>query len=155
MDHDSGVITRPKFRIWVRPDGIVQLTWVGGRNRSAGCPRGDRGDGRAHVAGSPVRQSRRKDPFSGRSSIMGLSAPNLGSGRAVLSERRCVPDTRWKALCRPAPMTQVLAAPPDPPAVVQVESVGDKLRQLAALRDDGIISAEEFEAKKADLLRAF
>jgi hypothetical protein len=35
------------------------------------------------------------------------------------------------------------------------ETVGDKLRQLATLRDDGIISAEEFEAKKAELLRAF
>jgi hypothetical protein len=47
------------------------------------------------------------------------------------------------------------AAPPDSPAVGQGESVGDKLRQLASLRDDGIISAEEFEAKKAELLRAF
>ena len=28
MDHDSGVITHPKFRIWLRPDGIVQLVWV-------------------------------------------------------------------------------------------------------------------------------
>jgi hypothetical protein len=28
MDHDSGVITRPKFRIWLRPDGIVQLVWA-------------------------------------------------------------------------------------------------------------------------------
>ena len=27
MDHDSGVITHPKFRIWLRPDGIVQLVW--------------------------------------------------------------------------------------------------------------------------------
>jgi hypothetical protein len=25
MDHDSGVITHPKFRIWLRPDGIVQV----------------------------------------------------------------------------------------------------------------------------------
>ncbi len=24
MDHDPGVITHPKFRIWLRPDGIVQ-----------------------------------------------------------------------------------------------------------------------------------
>jgi hypothetical protein len=41
-----------------------------------------------------------------------------------------------------------LAAPvaPAPP------SVDDKLRSLAKLRDDGIISAEEFEAKKAELL---
>ena len=25
MEHDSGVITHPKFRIWLRPDGIVQV----------------------------------------------------------------------------------------------------------------------------------
>ena len=28
MDQDSGVITHPKFRMWLRPDGIVQMTWV-------------------------------------------------------------------------------------------------------------------------------
>jgi hypothetical protein len=28
MDHDSDVITNPKFRIWLRPDGIVQLVWA-------------------------------------------------------------------------------------------------------------------------------
>ena len=28
MEHDSGVITHPKFRMWLRPDGIVQLVWV-------------------------------------------------------------------------------------------------------------------------------
>jgi hypothetical protein len=28
MDHDSGVITHPKFRMWLRPDGIVQLAWA-------------------------------------------------------------------------------------------------------------------------------
>src|ERR1035437_5104848 len=28
MDHGSGVITHPKFRMWLRPDGIVQLVWV-------------------------------------------------------------------------------------------------------------------------------
>ena len=27
MDRDSGVITHPKFRIWLRPDGIVQIVW--------------------------------------------------------------------------------------------------------------------------------
>jgi hypothetical protein len=43
----------------------------------------------------------------------------------------------------------------DQPAVGPGETVGDKLRQLAALRDDGIISSEEFEAKKAEMLRAF
>lgn len=33
MDHDSGVITHPvithpKFRMWLRPDGIVQVQWA-------------------------------------------------------------------------------------------------------------------------------
>jgi hypothetical protein len=31
----------------------------------------------------------------------------------------------------------------------------DKLRQPAALRDEGLITGDEFEAKKADLLRDF
>jgi hypothetical protein len=30
MDRDSGVITHPKFRMWLRPDGIVQVVWVTG-----------------------------------------------------------------------------------------------------------------------------
>jgi hypothetical protein len=28
MDHDSGVVTHPKCRMWLRPDGIVQLAWA-------------------------------------------------------------------------------------------------------------------------------
>ena len=32
MDHDSRVITHPKFRMWLRPDGIVQMAWL---NRAA------------------------------------------------------------------------------------------------------------------------
>ena len=28
MDRDSGLITRPKFRMWLRSDGIVQLVWA-------------------------------------------------------------------------------------------------------------------------------
>ena len=28
MADDSGVITHPKFRMWLRPDGIVQLVWA-------------------------------------------------------------------------------------------------------------------------------
>ena len=58
----------------------------------------------------------------------------------------------------PAPVTQV-AAPPPPPAPVAPPapaepSVDEKLRSLAKLRDDGIISPEEFDAKKAELLEA-
>jgi hypothetical protein len=28
MADESGVITHPKFRMWLRPDGIVHLAWV-------------------------------------------------------------------------------------------------------------------------------
>jgi len=28
MNHDDGVITQPKFRMWLRPDGVVQLVWA-------------------------------------------------------------------------------------------------------------------------------
>jgi hypothetical protein len=28
MADDSSVITHPKFRMWLRPDGIVQLVWA-------------------------------------------------------------------------------------------------------------------------------
>jgi hypothetical protein len=28
MDHHSGIITQPKFRMWLRPDGIVHMTWA-------------------------------------------------------------------------------------------------------------------------------
>ena len=28
MNHESGVITHPEFRMWLRPGGIVQLSWV-------------------------------------------------------------------------------------------------------------------------------
>jgi hypothetical protein len=28
MNDETGVITHPKFRMWLRPDGIVQAAWV-------------------------------------------------------------------------------------------------------------------------------
>ena len=28
MDHDAGVIARPQYRMWPRPDGIVHLVWA-------------------------------------------------------------------------------------------------------------------------------
>jgi hypothetical protein len=28
MDRETGVIEHPKFRMWLRPDGIVQLVWI-------------------------------------------------------------------------------------------------------------------------------
>jgi len=60
----------------------------------------------------------------------------------------------------PVPTVVVASAPSSPtpqPMVASVSSAvspGDRLRQLAGLRDDGIISPEEFEAKKAEILRS-
>jgi uncharacterized membrane protein YdbT with pleckstrin-like domain len=55
----------------------------------------------------------------------------------------------------PAPAAEVTVplpvAPPPPPAPAE-PTVEDKLRSLAKLRDDGIITPEEFEAKKAEIL---
>jgi uncharacterized membrane protein YdbT with pleckstrin-like domain len=44
------------------------------------------------------------------------------------------------------------AAPAAPPTPAEKPSVTDLIEELAALRDKGIITPEEFEAKKADLL---
>jgi hypothetical protein len=62
------------------------------------------------------------------------------------------PPVRQAALPGPDTLTSEL---PTDPRVVSSATAGDKLRQLATLRDDGIISSEEFEAKKAELLRSF
>ncbi|HEV2890688.1 MAG TPA: PH domain-containing protein [Frankiaceae bacterium] len=44
------------------------------------------------------------------------------------------------------------AAPPAPPAPPAQPDVVDQLRRLGELRDSGIVTPEEFEAKKAELL---
>ena len=41
----------------------------------------------------------------------------------------------------------------EPALVSSVPSAADRLKQLAELRDAGIISAEEFESKKTQLLQ--
>ena len=28
MDRENGVVTHPKFRMWLRPDGVVQVVWA-------------------------------------------------------------------------------------------------------------------------------
>jgi uncharacterized membrane protein YdbT with pleckstrin-like domain len=63
--------------------------------------------------------------------------------------RAAAPVAAAPAAVSPAPAPEVtMAVPVAPPA----PTADDKLRSLAKLRDDGIISPEEFEAKKAELL---
>ncbi len=56
----------------------------------------------------------------------------------------------------PAPSVTASAAPPSPAPVAApvpaAPTTEDKLRSLAKMRDDGLITSEDFEAKKAELL---
>ena len=42
---------------------------------------------------------------------------------------------------------------PSPPSAPPSADIPDQIRKLAKLKNDGIISSEEFEAKKTELLR--
>jgi Short C-terminal domain/zinc-ribbon domain len=42
---------------------------------------------------------------------------------------------------------------PSPPSAPPSADIPDQIRKLAKLKDNGIISSEEFEAKKTELLR--
>jgi hypothetical protein len=50
-----------------------------------------------------------------------------------------------------AAATEAPAAPPAPPAAAAVDET-PTLERLAELRDHGVITAEEYEAKKAEIL---
>ena len=58
------------------------------------------------------------------------------------------------ASAAPAPSAPHEAAPPAPRAEMTPDELTRTLSSLADLRDRGAISAEEYEAKKADLLRS-
>ncbi len=72
--------------------------------------------------------------------------------------RQIAEAVRVAALPPPTPATEVtiplpVAPPPPLPAPAPAEpTVDEKLRSLAKLRDDGIITPEDFEAKKAEIL---
>jgi uncharacterized membrane protein YdbT with pleckstrin-like domain len=53
----------------------------------------------------------------------------------------------------PAAPPVTVPAPVVPPAAPATPTPDDKLRSLAKLRDDGLITAEDYEAKKAELLQ--
>ena len=75
-----------------------------------------------------------------------------------MDARHIAEAVRAAAPVPPTPATEVTvpipaAPPPPPPAPAPaVPTVDERLRSLAKLRDDGIISPEDFEAKKAEIL---
>jgi hypothetical protein len=54
----------------------------------------------------------------------------------------------------PPPVAEPAVPPPAPaaPAVPAGPTTEEKLRSLAKMRDDGLITAEDYEVKKGDLL---
>jgi hypothetical protein len=59
-------------------------------------------------------------------------------------------DQKWAAQDQPAYEEQ--AAPPPPDAAAGGADYTAELEKLAKLRDEGVISADDFEAKKKQLL---
>jgi hypothetical protein len=59
---------------------------------------------------------------------------------------------RWAAQDQQAYEQQAAAAPPAQAAPAAEPDYAQELAQLAKLRDEGVISAEDFEAKKKQLL---
>jgi hypothetical protein len=61
---------------------------------------------------------------------------------------------RWAAQEQEQYQQQVAAAPPPPaaPAPAAAPDYAAELEKLATLRDEGVITAEDFEAKKKQLL---
>jgi hypothetical protein len=77
---------------------------------------------------------------------VGSATPMAGSAPAPVAPAPVAADS-----VTPVPVVQSASITADTSAA-PVPSVPDKLRQLAALRDEGIITAEEFESAKAKLL---
>jgi Short C-terminal domain len=80
-------------------------------------------------------------------------AARVGVAAGVAGRVRHHQEQKWAAQDQPAYEQQ--AAPPPPPAAAPAAGEGDyaaELEKLAKLRDEGVISAEDFEAKKKQLL---
>ena len=76
-----------------------------------------------------------------------LVCPMPGCGFRTRSDRAARQHQRETAL-EAASVTVASATP----ALVQASDVPDQIRKLSELRDAGVLSNEEFEAKKAELL---
>lgn len=96
-------------------------------------------------------------PLSKISSIEWFSGMMLGKIAAFVSGNKAevtnVPKVDGKALVDDvrARISDAPAAPTAAPAVPAVDPV-EQLKKLAELRDAGVLTSEEFEAKKADLM---
>ncbi len=89
---------------------------------------------------------------------MGLlkTAAKVGVASSVHGRVQRRQQQRWAAQDaaqhQPVPMAQAPVAPVAAPAAPAEDPVIGQLRQLAGLRDAGILTEEEFSAKKAKIL---
>src|SRR6188472_3528266 len=70
--------------------------------------------------------------------------PRAGSDRVAVADASAAPAE--------APASAPVQAPPADPARTSAEDLGVTLERLAGLRDKGLITADEYEAKKRELL---
>jgi hypothetical protein len=81
------------------------------------------------------------------------TAAIAGTATAVSNRVSKRQGERWAE--QEAPQQQQAApAPPPPPAAPAAPSMIDQLKELGALKDQGILTEEEFAAQKAKLLAA-
>jgi Short C-terminal domain len=90
----------------------------------------------------------------GRPLVRGVArtAVVAGTATAVSGRVRRRQDSRWAAKDQAAYDQQMAEAPPPPTAAAPVSSDTAELQQLADLHAQGILTDEEFAAKKAQIL---
>jgi hypothetical protein len=76
----------------------------------------------------------------------------VGGATAVSGRVRRRQQQKWAAQDQAAYEEQAVAAPPPQQAAPAAPDYTAELEKLAKLRDEGVISAEDFEAKKQQLL---
>jgi hypothetical protein len=88
------------------------------------------------------------EPAEFRNAMMTIKIQDQQEARAAAAP---VPTPPPAATAAPAPVVTSTAVPAAP-APTSAEDQATRLLKLAELRDQGVISAEEFEAKKAEIL---
>jgi hypothetical protein len=86
---------------------------------------------------------------------MARTAVVAGTATAVSNRVSRRQASRWAAQDAPAYPQQYAAPPPPAPAPAGTgESVVDQLKELASLKEQGVLTEEEFAAQKARILAA-
>ena len=83
---------------------------------------------------------------------MARTAMVAGTATAVSGRVRRKQEQRWAAQEAPAQAEQPAAAAPAPAAVGGGASMIEQLKQLGELKDQGVLTEQEFSEQKAKLL---